>query len=155
MRYTPRVRTTRLYVQHLGEEVLIYDLEKNEAHCLNASAAQVWSLCDGERTTAEIAKLVTPDLAEEAAEAVVWSALDQLRERHLLGERSAEEPALLDVQAMSRRYMTRLAMTVGLALPMIESIVSPPAALAQSGPLAGCSGSTQFGGATPCEPFPS
>lgn len=152
MRYTPRVRTTRLYVQHLGEEVLIYDLEKNEAHCLNSSAAEVWSLCDGERTTAEIAKLMKADLAGEAGEALVWSALEQLRDRGLLEERSAEEPALVDLQAMSRRHMARIAMTVGLTLPLIESIVSPPAASAQSA--AGCSGSTQPGGATPCEPLP-
>lgn len=158
--YRPRARDTKLLVQELPDEVLIYDIERNEVHCLNGTAAQVWALCNGERSVAEIARLIGPDLELETAETVVWCALDQFGERHLLEqpEGDADEvedglpwASIVDRPAdMTRRQMVvRLGLIVGLALPAVESIVSPPAAMAQSG-LAGCSGSTQTGGSTPC-----
>jgi len=39
----------RAYVKQADGEVLIYDLERNKAHCLNNTAARVWQYCDGER----------------------------------------------------------------------------------------------------------
>jgi hypothetical protein len=130
----PKVRGSGLLVQQLGDELLIYDLERNEAHCLNGIAASVWALCDGERTVAEIGRLLSTDLAPADVEVLVWCALDQFAERDLLEEEVGEEPDRTASAMMTRRQMVaRLGLAVGLALPLVESIVSPPAAMAQSG----------------------
>ncbi len=38
----PRSRTEGLVVRQAGEELLVYDLERHRAHCLNRAAAIVW-----------------------------------------------------------------------------------------------------------------
>ena len=135
--------------------MLVYDMERNEVHCLNGSAARVWAFCDGEHTVAEIARLFT-DLDCDAAETLVWCALDQFAERHLLEENPSDE--LLPEESGTRlAQMSRRDMIVGLTvlvgiMPVVESIMSPPAALAASAMFA-CSGSTQLGGSTPCSPI--
>lgn len=130
----PKVRGSGLLVQELGDELLVYDLERNVAHCLNGIAASVWALCDGEKTVAEIGSLLHTDLAAADVEALVWCALDQFAERGLLEEGAEEEPERTPSAMMTRRQMVaRLSLAVGLALPLVESIVSPPAAMAQSG----------------------
>jgi hypothetical protein len=78
--------------------------------------------------------------------------LEQFTERHLLEESSDE--AVEEEPAFKPSPMTRREMVLGLSLavsliPVVESIVSPPAALAAS---FGCSGATQMGGSTPCVP---
>jgi len=133
--YSPKTRSTRLFVQELPNELVVYDVERNEVHCLNGTAARVWALCDGNHTVAEIARLLNSDCAPEEAETLVWLALDQFEEKHLLEETSA--PALYRPTDMTRRQMV---VTVGLIvglLPMVDSIIAPPAALAQS-PAPGC-----------------
>jgi hypothetical protein len=122
-------------VQELPDELVVYDVERNEVHCLNGTAARVWTLCDGKSTVAEIAQLLGSDLEPQAAETVVWMALDQFAEKHLLEDSS---PAALYRPAdMTRRQMVlQVGLIVGL-LPMVDSIIAPPAALAQS-PAPGC-----------------
>jgi len=133
--YSPKTRSTRLFVQELPNELVVYDVERNEVHCLNGTAARVWALCDGTNTVAEIAQLLGTDLEPQAAETLVWVALDQFAEKHLLEEVSP--PALYRPADMTRRRMVlRVGLIVGL-LPMVDSIIAPPAALAQS-PAPGC-----------------
>ena len=43
----PQVRRSGLVVQERPDEVLVYDLNTNKAHCLNESAAVVFHACDG------------------------------------------------------------------------------------------------------------
>jgi len=140
--YRPATRRSQLLVQELPDEVLIYDVERNVVHCLNGTAARVWALCDGERTISEIAQLLGSDLEPGTAEALVWSALDQFTEKHLL-EEVPESPTVLSRPTdMTRRQMVlRLGLVVGM-LPVVESIVSPPAALAASVPAPGTTPTT-------------
>ena len=84
--YSPKTRSTQIFVQELPDELVVYDVERNEVHCLNGSAARVWTLCDGTNTVAEIARLLGSDLEPHAAETLVWMALDQFAEKHLLDE---------------------------------------------------------------------
>ena len=149
--YRPQIRRTQLLVQELPDEVLVYDMDRNEVHCLNGSAARVWALCDGEHTVAEIARLIADDFDSDTAETLVWCALDQFAERHLLEEVPSDDCPLED-SADSRSGLTRREMMVGLSvlvgmIPVVESIMSPPAALAAS---FGCSGATTGLGPTPC-----
>jgi hypothetical protein len=126
----PKARDAGLLVQELPDELLIYDTVRSQTHCLNATAALVWRHCDGERTVAGLASKVAPDLSPEDGEALVLEALAQLAERHLLDEPVA--PAAIEGR-LSRRKILGIGFAVGLAVPMVESIVSPPSALAQSG----------------------
>ena len=133
--YSPKTRSTQIFVQELPNELVVYDVERNEVHCLNGTAARVWTLCDGNNTVAEIARLLGTDCAPEEAETLVWLALDQFEEKHLLAPASA--PDQYKPADMTRRQMVvQVGLIVGL-LPIVDSIIAPPAALAQS-PLPGC-----------------
>jgi hypothetical protein len=43
-------------IQELPDETLVYDLQRNRAHCLNRTAALVWRHCDGQATVADLAR---------------------------------------------------------------------------------------------------
>jgi hypothetical protein len=119
-------------VEELVDELLIYDVERNEVHCLNGIAVRVWSLCDGERTVSEIARALNTDLDPERAETLVWCALDLFTEKHLLDEVEDQPLVVHKPEGMTRRQMVlRLGLVVTL-LPIVDTIVSPEAALAQS-----------------------
>jgi hypothetical protein len=45
--HKPEARKDGLVIQDLPEEILVYDLNTNKAHCLNQTAAYVWQACDG------------------------------------------------------------------------------------------------------------
>jgi hypothetical protein len=45
-RQFPRARLDCLS-REFGEEVLLYDLQRDVGHCLNSTAAAIWKLCDG------------------------------------------------------------------------------------------------------------
>ena len=74
---TPQARTTGVVVEHLADEVLVYDLERDRAHCLNQAAARVWEKCDGSHTLPEIGE-------EVGGEEVAWIAVEQLSRAGLL-----------------------------------------------------------------------
>jgi hypothetical protein len=118
-----------LVIQELPDEVLIYDRERDKAHCLNQTAALVWKYCDGKTTVANIARKLALKLDSAAIdEKVIWYALDQLSKDHLLEENLAP-PAML--AGMSRRQMVRtLGLTAIVAVPLVTSIMAPTPAQA-------------------------
>jgi len=121
----PRMRKERLIIDELPDEVLVYDLDRHRAHCLNQTAALVWRLCDGHTLTQVIARRVQSELDQPFSEDLVWLALRQLNKIHLL-----EEPIGLPAQlaGMSRREMVRaLGIAAAITVPLITSIVSPTA----------------------------
>ncbi len=80
----PRARTEALVMRQTGEELLVYDLERHRAHCLNRAAALVWSECDGVRTVEEIAEGVGKEMNQAVSGEWVTFALRQLEESNLL-----------------------------------------------------------------------
>lgn len=50
----PLARTADLVIEGIDDELLVYDLRSNRAHCLSATAASVWQVCDGKNTTGAI-----------------------------------------------------------------------------------------------------
>lgn len=125
----PRARTEGLVIQTLPDEVLVYDRDRDKAHCLNQTAALVWKYCDGKTTVPNIAKRLERELKTgRVDEKVVWYALGQLGKDHLLEENLAP-PALL--AGMSRREMVRvLGVAAVVAVPLVTSIVAPTPAQA-------------------------
>ena len=126
----PKARGDQLIIQELPDEVLVYDLLRHQAHCLNQSAAQIWRLCDGQRTVAEVAQLLEKETGAPVDEDLVWLALDQLGRRHLLDQRITY-PAR--TERISRRKLVQklgFSAAVAVAVPLISSINAPTAAQA-------------------------
>src|SRR5580765_5846236 len=80
----PCARKTGLVIQDMPDEVLVYDLDTNKAHCLNKSAAFVWRSCDGKTSVSDIARLFEVQSGDKVSDDFVWLALDQLNENALL-----------------------------------------------------------------------
>lgn len=122
----PQARTEGLVVRELPDEVLVYDLERHKAHCLNQTAAAVWRNCDGETAPAEIGYRLATELGEPVDEDVVWLALDQLSGLQLL------ETPVVRPNGLSRAQLVKRAglVAAAIALPATASLVAPTAAQA-------------------------
>ena len=84
----PRARKDHLVVKEMPDEVLIYDLQNDKAHCLNHTAALVWNYCDGRTSVATMTGRLKRELDIPVDERVVWLALDQLSRNNLLEEKA-------------------------------------------------------------------
>jgi len=137
----PLARREQLVIQELEDEVLVYDLKRHKAHCLNETSALVWKHCDGKTTFLEMTRLLEKRLAIPIGDDVVWLALNQLRRFRLL----EEEGAGIGMMKVSRRDLVRKYLPAAIALPVILSIAAPAAAQAAS----------RCGmGGDPCTPLP-
>jgi hypothetical protein len=117
-------------IQELPDELLVYDLERDRAHCLNETAAFVWRRCDGRNSTAQIALTLGIQFNFEVDEKIVWLALDQLGRNHLLERQPAVPQAM---NGLDRRAMVRaLGLTAMVAIPLVTSILAPTAQAATS-----------------------
>ena len=125
----PQARKDRLVIEELPEETLIYDEERHKAHCLNRTAAFVWSRCDGHTSVAGLAKALEDELGIPAGGETVRLALDRLGRAHLLEQ---QERAESGSPRYSRRHVVRTLAKLGFAVPMVVSIVSPRSAQAAS-----------------------
>lgn len=119
---TPKARKSHLLVHQVEDEVVVYDKKRQRAHRLNDTAAKVWSLLDGERTTSEIAGDLDVD------ESVVTLSIDHLASAHLL---ESSEP--LSVSRRKAIGRVASAAAIGFLLPVVTSIAAPSAAQALSG----------------------
>ena len=72
----PRARKDDLLIQDLEDEVLIYDLKVDKAHCLNRAAATVWRHCNGRNTTAQLASHLKRELKVSDSSELVSLALN-------------------------------------------------------------------------------
>lgn len=126
----PCARKGSLIITELPDEVLVYDLKNNEAHCLNRPAALVWANCDGKKTIAQVSQVLERELKSPAADAMVRLAIDSL-EKHGLLQGAHNKPARKP--GLSRRQAIRAIALAGLALPIITSIVAPAPVQAASG----------------------
>jgi hypothetical protein len=117
----PMARKEGLVIQEMPDELLVYDLETNKAHCLNETAYSVWKACDGKNTVADIAALF-----ENGSEDLVWLAIDQLNENDLL-----EREYRLDLNGRTRRdLIKKVGLASVIALPVVASLTAPSSALA-------------------------
>src|SRR6476620_10011863 len=122
----PVARQTGLVVQEMPDEVLVYDMDANKAHCLNRSAVLVWRSCDGTNSIKDIMRQFEATGGGRVTEDFVWLAIDQLNENGLLANEVAPR-----FKGQSRRQVLK---TIGLAsvvaIPVIASLVAPQNALA-------------------------
>jgi hypothetical protein len=116
----PRSRTENLVVRELDDETLVYDMDRNEAHCLNRTVALVWNLCDGKTAATQAARVLTRNLDAHVDVDLVWLAVRQLRRFHLV-DAAGKAPSV------SRRDLVLKYAPLALALPVILSISAPTA----------------------------
>lgn len=128
--WRPRARSEGLVVRELEGEVLVYDLERHRAVCLNRAAAAVWRGCDGRTDVAGLARALGSNLVDGAGEEAVWLALEQLARDRLLTERPARPAGAARVTR--RELMRRLGLAAAAALPLVTSVVAPTPAQAAS-----------------------
>ncbi len=132
----------------LPDELLVYDLERHRAHCLNPTAALVFKHCDGRRSVEQIARIVRRQLNVDtvADESLVWLSLEQLEKARLMVEQEAA-PAI--PPRLSRRELARRVALV--ALPVVATILAPrPAEALASGCVDDCAFPSTAPATTPC-----
>ena len=140
---SPDARVAGLVIKELADEVLVYDLDTDKAHCLNHTAALVWKNCNGQRTVAELTELLERETHSPVPEQMVWLALDQLARFKLLTA-PVFRPARLG--GISRRHLIRtLGIAAAVSVPVITTIMVPTAALAAS-----CNSQTGRNNDCPC-----
>jgi hypothetical protein len=140
----PVARRTGLVTRDLPGELIVYDLDRHQAHCLNRTALSVFRGADGTRSLEEIGDLLGEGFDRAEREAAVRMALAQLASAQLLDPGSPVEPE----GGLSRRTALRRAgLGAALLLPAIASVVAPTPAEAAATCTQDCSGKL-FG--TPC-----
>jgi Coenzyme PQQ synthesis protein D (PqqD) len=140
----PLARRDGLVVKTVGDEVLVYDLERARAHSLDGLAAAIWRRCDGHRPVAALAAAVRAETGVPVTAAAVEYGLAALgRARLLAGERPALGPT-------RRQVLAKIG--TAAAIPLVLSITAPTAAQAQSlPPLSACATPGQICGPNlPC-----
>jgi len=128
----PRARQHGLIVDRVGDEIIVFDEERKEAHSLNRMASIVWQHSDGAHSLSQIAEVLTRELHVDASEAIVLYALDTLASVHLLETDGAAE---LELPTTRRDVVKRVA-AMGVAavgLPAVLTMAAPTSAMAASG----------------------
>ena len=121
----PVARQTGLVVQEMPDEVLVYDMDTNKAHCLNRSAAFVWKSCDGSNSVGDIVREFAKNGGGKVTEDFVWLAIDQLNENGLL----AGEVKPRFAGQSHRQVLKTIGLASVVAVPVIASLVAPQNAL--------------------------
>jgi hypothetical protein len=117
-----------LVIQETSEEVLVYDLNTNKAHCLNQTAAFVWKSCDGNNSIPQITRLFEKESGTVIQEDLIWLAIDQLSEKNLL-----EKEVTSNFAGRSRReVLKKIGLATVVALPIVASLTAPTSALAST-----------------------
>ena len=127
----PLARRTEVVVEELQDEILVYDLDRDQASCLNATAALVWKYADGKTSVSEMARRMASELKTPVDVRVIWYALDQLGKKNLLQEQVALPP---EYSRMTRRDFLVKAGLVGaaVAIPVVLAMSAPHPAMAAS-----------------------
>jgi hypothetical protein len=125
----PKARKADLVTRQIPGELLVYDLKRHKAFCLNDAAASVWKNCNGKRTVKDLALALEKDQHGPIDDKVIWLALDQLEKSNLLQSTAARPTGFSPV---SRRSLLRAGIITAVTLPLVTMITAPVAAQAGS-----------------------
>lgn len=127
--HLPMARKSQLITKEVAGELIVYDRKSDRVHCLNSTAAFVWSQCDGRTSVARMARLLEDEIKAPVEHEVVLYALEQLYKSDLLDDSYA---LIAPKQTLSRRAVMRVGAAAALTVPFISSITAPTAAQAAS-----------------------
>jgi len=131
----------------LGDKLLVYDLERHKAYCLNQVARQVFRHCDGGTTIPDMARRVGNALGLPVDEHAVRLGLVRLEKAHLL-----DGPVGLSLHSSRREMLCTLGRAAAVVVPLVTAITVPTSAQAASGCLSGsCTQHEQCGNTSVCE----
>jgi hypothetical protein len=119
----PQARSEGLIVRDLDDEVLVYDLERHKAHCLNKTAALIWRHCDGRTGVPRIKQILENDEGPSVHEDIVWFGLRELERTHLLQHPITNRSNRARVSR--REAMKSIGFAVAVGLPLVTSILAP------------------------------
>src|SRR5262249_23596083 len=100
----PKARKNDLVTRQIPGELLVYDLKRQKAFCLNDTAATIWKNCNGKRTVSDLAATLSNNQHLPTDERVIWLALDQLEKSYLLETRITRP---IGLPSISRRSLLR------------------------------------------------
>jgi hypothetical protein len=123
----PRARSSRLVMRDVGDELLVYDLERHKAYCLNRVARQVFRHCDGDTTIQDMAVRIGNALGMPVDEQSVRLGLLRLEKAHLL-----ENPLEVTPRASRREALLTLGRAAMVVAPLVTAISVPTSAQAAS-----------------------
>ena len=115
--------------------MLVYDVERHRAHCLNQAAALVFNHADGRTSMSELARALRRELGAPADEKWVLLAVDRL-ERARLMEVSAGSGSR--ARFSRRELMRRAGLAAAALLPVVTSLVAPTPAEAAATCVSSC-----------------
>ena len=127
--HLPLARKEGLLIERLSDEVLVYDLARKKAHCLNQAAALIWDHCDGKTGVAEMAGILRESLNAPADEELVWFGLREIGTKHLL-ERQVMPPGI-KFKAPRRELIRKIGLAI--SVPLVVSVLAPKASAVNSG----------------------
>ena len=115
--------------RQVGDELIVYDSETHQAHCLNYSATAVWKSCDGQTTVSEMVATVQKDLPGIDKQ-ILLMALLELQKAGLLvkGTFSTDQHSSLS----RRNALRRIGKVAAVALPVVTSLLVPTPSMAAS-----------------------
>ena len=117
----PQAKADGIVTQEMTDELLVYDLHSNKAHCLNSTAGFVWQNCDGESTVEDIRTALEESTGDEVRGDVIALAVQQLAANNLLTELVAE----VDLGISRRALIKKAGFAAAIALPIVASIAVP------------------------------
>ena len=115
-----KARADGLVTERVGDELVVYDSQTSEAHCLHPLAAAVFTAADGHSSPAAIAASVSEQLGDRFDVEHIEMALAELEDRGLV--------TVPVTSGISRRsFMQRSAAVGGVAFAgtLITSVVAP------------------------------
>lgn len=119
----PEARSDRLLTETVGDELVIFDGETNEAHALKPLAAAVFAAADGHTSISQLAVVASARLGEEVEVSQVDAALTELEDAGLLLESEAS--------GISRRHLLQVGGAVA-AGALVSSALVPAVAAAST-----------------------
>src|SRR5215510_13983365 len=80
----PTARKKDIVTQEADNEILVYDLKTQKAHCLNQISAAIWMKCDGRTSVETMVADLSNEIRAKISDEVVLLALNQLSKAKLL-----------------------------------------------------------------------
>jgi hypothetical protein len=124
-------RVEGLQFERVADELLALKPATLEAHALNQSAAAVFDLCNGKASKSEMAAEIERRTGLPADEEIVELALAELVDAGLVLVDEPEPQSTISRRSLIRRLS--LSAAAVMMLPVVETILVPPAA-AQASP---------------------
>ena len=112
-------------IERTADEILAVKEGSLEAHAINQSAAAVYDLCDGNTSKSDMAAEIHRRTGLPDDDEIVDLALSELVETGLVLLHDPEPRSAVTRRALVRRLA--LSSTLALMLPVVETIVVPPA----------------------------